>query len=141
MADFPDFTAAGGKLNIYNNWIWRTKGGLIHRDNDLPALISKNCAVRSWYINDQRHRDHAPAHIVRPCFDREGGYEEWYFHGKLHRLDGPAIRHYDDGEVVYYVDGVYFENGDDDAYKEACRRFRIEHGLLESGKLTKRAPL
>lgn len=40
---------------------------------------------QEWYLNDQIHRDDAPAVI-----DKDGT-QKWYQWGKLHRTDGPAI--------------------------------------------------
>ena len=43
------------------------KNGKLHRDNDLPAVVShKYGQVQSWYKNGERHRDdkHKPAYIV-----------------------------------------------------------------------------
>jgi hypothetical protein len=48
------------------------RNGKIHRDNDLPAYISKDCRVQVWYQNGNIHRnDNKPAHIIfNPQSDR-----------------------------------------------------------------------
>jgi hypothetical protein len=38
-----------------------------------------------WYFHGKRHRADGPAIV------RHDGLQEWYFHGKRHRTDGPAI--------------------------------------------------
>lgn len=56
----------------------------IHRDNDLPAIISDNqCA---WYQYGLLHRDSQPAEI-----NYFNNYIAWYQHGVRHRTDGPAV--------------------------------------------------
>lgn len=39
----------------------------------------------AWYFNGRLHREDGPAII---CKD---GSRSWYFNGRLHRTDGPAI--------------------------------------------------
>ena len=46
-----------GTKRWYNN-------NLLHRDNDLPAVITAN-GTRKWYINGERHRLYKPA-IIYP---------------------------------------------------------------------------
>jgi len=137
MVDPNAFEAEGGTWDEFHNaWTWVDEHDKLHREDDLPAYIDPYTKI--WSIHGDRHRDNGPAYV-----QYEGMtviYTEWFFRGKRHRLDGPAIiRHQGNEYTEYYVDNVYFANGDDDAYKEACRRFRIEHGLLEPGKLTKPA--
>ncbi len=63
------------------------KNGRLHRDNDLPAVIT-SYGGQVWCKNGERHRDNdLPAIIV----DRDG-IQVWYKNGKLHRdHDLPAI--------------------------------------------------
>jgi len=65
---------------------WRD--GKIHRDGDKPAWIQPNGPTQ-WFKNGRLHRDGAPASIPAP--DDEYGAEEWYQDGTPHRDDGPAI--------------------------------------------------
>ena len=67
-----------------------------HRDNDLPAVVTKDplsadfCTnddifiTKCWWSNGLRHRVNAPAIIYN------SGDKHWYNHGNLHREDGPA---------------------------------------------------
>lgn len=138
----PDFSKQGGVLIINRNetrWEWRNEHGDLHREDDMPALILilPVYKVEYWYVNGVLHRDHGPARVD---YNRANDIirTEWRLWGKLHRLDNPAIE-WCNATQLYVVDGVSFGNGDTDKYKEACRRFRIQHGLLEPGKLTKPA--
>lgn len=132
------FSKEGGVFNEQSQlWEWGNERGEVHRGGDLPAQISPSGKYRAWFTNGVLNRDHGPALVI---YDDSGdlSYTEWRFNGKTHRLDGPAIDWYSDC-TRYFVNGVEFENGDTNEYKEACRLFRIEHGLLEPGKLTKPA--
>lgn len=55
--------------------------GLLHRDNDLPAVVGKQ---NKWYQNGLLHRDSKPAVV-------SFGSKMWFQHGKLHRIGAPAI--------------------------------------------------
>jgi hypothetical protein len=58
-----------------------------------------------WFFSGQIHRIGAPALIVR----NGDGYEAWYKHGILHRMDGPA----ETGCVKsYWINGYKFNNKD-----------------------------
>ena len=48
--------------------------GELHRDNDLPALISTR-GDKEWYQHGKRHRDNGPAVV------RKDGVCSWYRHG------------------------------------------------------------
>jgi len=136
-----DFSKQGGVHIITpyeTRWEWRNDHGDLHREDDMPALIILALyKCEEWYVNGVFHRDHGPARVD---YNKSNAIirTEWRFWGKLHRLDNPAIE-WRTGEEVYSVDGVEFNDGDTAKYKEACRRFRIAHGLLEPGKLTKPA--
>jgi hypothetical protein len=44
-----------------------------------------------------------------PAIECINGRKEWYFDGKRHRLDGPAIEKYNDGKLMRlekWIDGV-----------------------------------
>ena len=85
------------KINGYQCWY---KNGELHRDNDLPAIITPN-EKKYWYKNGLRHRDNdLPAVILQDEF------QFWYKNGELHRdNDLPAI---------IYTDGTqkWFQNGE-----------------------------
>ena len=88
---------------------WYNNNDLLHRDNDLPAVITAN-GSQHWFINGKRHRDNdLPAIIYAdgrqhwyingeihrdndlPAVITENGNQEWYNNGVLHRLYKPAI--------------------------------------------------
>jgi len=60
------------------------KRGKLHRDNDLPAIISNDCQV--WFKNSKRHREND-----QPAIIWGEGTKEWYQNDKRHRENGPAI--------------------------------------------------
>ena len=142
MTEAPDFSKQGGVLVINRNqtrWEWRNEHGDFHREDDMPALIIilPVYKVEEWYVNGVFHRDHGPARVD---YNKANDIirTEWRRRGKLHRLDNPAIE-WSNSRGIYMVDGKEFKDGDTDEYREACRRFRIEHGIFEPGKLTKPA--
>jgi hypothetical protein len=56
---------------------WWYRNGKFHRDNDMPASISR--FIQSWYQHGKLHRWGGPAMI---CTD---GYRYWYTHGVYER--------------------------------------------------------
>lgn len=61
------------------------QGGLIDHQVLYPNSSTKVSAEVWLDANNQRHRDGGPAVV------REDGAKEWYQHGKLHRLNAPAV--------------------------------------------------
>ena len=53
---------------------------------------------QEWYWKGKLHRENGPAVI------RTTGYQAWYRHGKRHRDDGPAAIH-GNGLLEWWVDG------------------------------------
>ena len=72
------------ELRFYNTHkIWY-KNNKRHRDGDKPAVIWTD-GDKEWYINGRRHRDgDKPAMVYRTG-------NSWYKHGKVHRINAPAI--------------------------------------------------
>ena len=89
--------------NIKGDQCWY-KNGKIHRDNDLPAIISSN-GDQLWYQNGKIHRDNdLPAEILAT------GNQFWYKNGKQHRdNDLPAII-LSNGNQFWYQGGVRYRN-------------------------------
>ena len=52
------------------------KGGLLHRENDQPAIVVAN-GDKHWMQNGQWHRVHGPAILFA------SGYEEYWIDGKM----------------------------------------------------------
>lgn len=63
------------------------KEDMLHRDGDKPALIEhdQHGANCWWYIDGELHRDDD-----KPAVTRGNWGQEWYYHGKRHRVNGPA---------------------------------------------------
>ena len=51
------------------------KNGLLHRDNDLPAIVYTN-GTKEWYKNDKPHRDND-----QPAIIRANGTKYWFKNG------------------------------------------------------------
>ena len=65
---------------------YRNDFGLLHRDNDLPALDYPDGEKR-WYQNGKEHRDND-----RPAVELPDGSKSWLINGQRHRNNGlPAI--------------------------------------------------
>lgn len=54
--------------------------------------------VEKWYFNGKLHRENGPA------INFDNKIKEWYFNGKLHRTDGPAVE-WPDGSGSWYFEG------------------------------------
>ena len=59
------------KIDEYGDQEWY-KNGELHRDNDLPAVITSS-GWHKWYQNDVLHRDNNLPAAIRP-----NGFKEWY---------------------------------------------------------------
>jgi hypothetical protein len=84
------------------------KNGLIHRENDKPAIEypSKN---KEWWINGLRHREND-----KPAVEWKNGYKQWWINGELHREnDKPAIESAD-GRKVWYINGKFIKRNYDE---------------------------
>jgi len=58
--------------------------------------IDKN-GTKRWYFNGKLHRENGPA-----VEWSNGDREDWYLNGKLHREDGPAVE-YADGHKRWFI--------------------------------------
>lgn len=79
--------------------IWFTENKLIHRDNDLPAIIEAN-GSQAWFKNGFRHRDND-----KPAMIRINGVKEWYKDGARHRAGNQPAVVYPNGEKEYWIHG------------------------------------
>jgi hypothetical protein len=60
------------------------------------GLIVDSFGTKYWYLNDQLHREDAPA------VEYPNGDKEWYLHNQLHRANGPAIE-WANGDKHWYL--------------------------------------
>lgn len=75
------------------------KHGKLHREDDGPAVYSQT--ETEWWVNGQRHReDNLPAVIVNSI------KKEYWLNGQRHRTNGPAIINNDSKTNKYFVNGV-----------------------------------
>ena len=72
--------------------------GLRHREDGGPACISRNKTLKWWYFCGKQHRVNGPA-VIYP-----DGYESWYLNGKRHRVNGPSVTH-TNGSQQWYLHG------------------------------------
>ena len=99
--------------------IWY-KHGLIHRENDLPAIINKN-GSEEWYQGGLRHRDNGPAFVYE-----QYNCELWYKNNLQHREDGPAIIMGGLGERWYYNGMPIDANNMCDSKKVLKKQFNVD---------------
>lgn len=105
--------------------------GLLHNDNDQPAVIDDN-GEHLWFRHGLLHRDGGPARTwTRPggwTSSAPAGYRadfprlEWYRDGERHREDGPALIHGDSREE-YWLDGQQLDRK---AWRKSVQRLRSE---------------
>lgn len=93
------------------------KNGVLHRDNDLPAVIYK-IKIREWWKNGQLHRDKKPACIAF-------GLKVWAQNGVFHRLDGPAVEAYG-GRKKWYIHGIEYTK---DEFEACLKKLALEQSL------------
>ena len=102
----------GKVINELGTIRWYREGQL-HRDFDLPAIISSNGIQQwykkgelhrdqSWYKNGKRHRDGD-----KPACVWSNGTQAWYKNGELHRDgDKPALIWGPSGNQEWWKNGV-----------------------------------
>ncbi len=97
------------------------KNGLLHRDNDLPAIIEAN-GTKQWYQNGLKHRDNdLPAMIY------SDGSKCWFQNDLLHRENDLPAGIYQNGDLFWFKNGlrhrendlpaIIFHNGDQYWYR------------------------
>jgi len=95
---------------------------IVHRDNDLPAIIYADGA-ESWYQNNNLHREND-----LPAVIRKSGEQLWYQNNKLHReKDFPAIIN-PNGTLEWYINGILHRNYDKPAKIQAGSQFWYQNG-------------
>jgi len=88
--------------------------GKRHRENDLPAIISRD-SVQQWFKNDLRHRNGGKPAVIFP-----NGEQWWCKFGKIHRGGGkPAVIFPDH----YYKADLYFEHGREYSFRNGEKYF------------------
>jgi hypothetical protein len=71
---------------VYNEFLAWRKGSLLHRENDLPAIVRWN-GSKEWYREGKLHRDKD-----KPAVDQVDGVQIWFKNGMLCRdAGGPFI--------------------------------------------------
>lgn len=97
-----------------------TVNGVLHRDDDLPALIDM-CGTKYWYQHGKLHRNgDQPAILSLPQNHWEGEEGEawlrsWYQYGNLHR-DGDQPAYIEgNGTQKWYQHGKLHRDGDQPA--------------------------
>ena len=85
--------------SFYGQELWKDANGYPHRE-DGPSFISKDGKTKYWNCHGKLHRVDGPA-IETPIANG------WLQNGKYHREDGPA---YVDGQhSIYYLNGIIVE--------------------------------
>ena len=133
--------ARGLSITIMQNSIeWKMRGEY-HSARDIPAITRRDrsrtgyAVFRSWYRNGQPHRMSNPAHVI--SIERNNTIEHsiiehsiiehiiiehiiiehiiiehWYYHGKTHRDDGPAVINHHIESIEWYKYEEYHRDGD-----------------------------
>jgi hypothetical protein len=90
--------------NIYGVKYWK-KNNLIHRDNDLPAIIHSD-GTQIWYQNGLKHRDND-----LPAIIYSDGSQCWYQNDLLHR-DNDLPAGLLNGDQFWFQNGLRHRNND-----------------------------
>jgi hypothetical protein len=89
-------------IDIIGTQYWFNNELILHRENDLPAIITPN-GTKFWYINGKRHRDND-----LPAIIHSDGYQAWFINGERHRdNDLPAIIHLSGSKYWYINDQLH----------------------------------
>jgi hypothetical protein len=106
-----------GKQEWYRN-------GLIHRDNDLPAIILSN-GDQIWCKNDKVHRDGD-----LPAIEYANGTKKWYQNGKLFRNNNLPTETRSNGDQMWHKNGLLHRDGDLPAYITSYCKEWYQNGFL-----------
>jgi len=118
--DIPALTKSNGSHYWYNN-------GLLHRDNDKPAVKCCFNGTKVWYNNGEIHRDGD-----KPAFITYDGTKIWYKNGKIHR-DGDKYAYINsDGYQAWYKNGKTHRDGDKPAviYANGTIQFWVDGSFI-----------
>lgn len=109
--------------------------GLIHRDGDKPAVIGGN-GLLEYRRFGHLHREDGPARV-----EGEGGCEAWYWRGKLHREDGPAVV-WPSGHGDWWLEGTRYKTKEDwEVALVKLRNHRIMNAKPARSPRRRRSPL
>jgi len=93
--------------NNYRVHITWFKNDLLHRDNDLPAVIYSD-GTKCWYKKGNKHRDNDKPAVI----NRDSGSKYWYKNGQLHSYnDQPAVID-SDGSKFWFKNGLLHRDND-----------------------------
>ena len=56
---------------------------------------------KEWYFNGKLHR------VDGPAVEYSNGYKRWYLNGQLHRVDGPAVE-FSSGDKAWWLNGIEY---------------------------------
>ena len=83
----------------HNRIVWVDGIARLHRNGELPAVITKKGA-QIWYKHGSLHRNNDLPSIVL-----ENGARQWFKDGVLHRDGNRPSVIYSDGDLEWWVDG------------------------------------
>jgi hypothetical protein len=87
---------------------------------------------KRWYFNGKLHREDGPA------IEYANGTREWYINDKLHREDGPAIE-FANGTRAWYIKGkLHREDGPAVEYADGEKCWFINDEPLTESRFNKR---
>lgn len=101
--DHGKFTKRSGvycKTHSYHGVTFE-KSGILHRDNNQPAIIRYRPLLEEWRVEGVLHRTDGPARITDTA-------KEWWVDGKLHRFDGPAVET-TNGNIEWWLFGKEYK--------------------------------
>ena len=99
------------KVDQYGTKRWYNSKGILHRDNDLPAIEYAN-GSKEWYMNGKHHREND-----LPAVEWYDGAKYWYINNEIHRENGPASE-FSDGGKAWYWHGKYIEVNSQEEFEE-----------------------
>lgn len=117
---------------LFNKYTEHLRNGKLHRDNDLPALIThsqRRGDTLAWYQDGELHRENDQPALIMPRYA-----QEYFWRGKLHRPSGGPAIEYDDGRRFWYWNGVIV-GGSSTPDEEP-----LWYNTASYGRLKKRAP-
>ncbi len=94
------------KTDSYSTTYYKDAEMTIQHRADGPAYISHD-GCEEWWFEGKLHREDGPAIIAPKSYSDRVPYEEWHRHGLLHREDGPAVvSGYGEKYSEWYINGV-----------------------------------
>ena len=91
--------------------------------NPHGRCVTKYIDVKIYWFDGKRHRKDGPA------IELSTGTKQWYYNNLLHRMDGPAVEHTNGDKWWYLNDQLHREDGPAIEYTDGYKAWYVHNQL------------